>query len=363
MDSAHENYLKELYYNPKQTTAFSSASKLWHHIKQHGADISRNQLNDWLSKQDVYTSHHPIIRRFATQRVVTRGLNDVWDADLMDMSNLSKENDDYTFIAVFIDIFSRYLYVHPMKDKTAESTLDAIKSVFSENKVQPETLRSDNGKEFTGGAVKEYLVAREVYQQISHSEKKANYAERVIQTLKKKIYRYLYANYTERYIDALDQLVEGYNNTYHTGIKRAPSSINKDNEVEVWAEQYIPKPSHKVVKVSFKFSIGDTVRVSNARNAFSRGYGQTFSEELFTVRERHSTIPLTYTLQDLKQRKVKGVFYEPEMVLVTGKDENSVFRVEKIIKDRTRKGVKEVLVRWKGYSSDWDTWEPESNIR
>ena len=117
MDSADEKYLHQLYYNPKHRTAFSGANKLWQYIKLHGKNITKKQLYEWLSKQDVYTSHHPIIHRFARKRVVTRGLNDVWDVDLMDMSNLSKYNDGVTFIAIFIDIFSRYLYVEQINKR------------------------------------------------------------------------------------------------------------------------------------------------------------------------------------------------------------------------------------------------------
>ena len=95
---------------------------------------------------------------------------------------------------------------------------------------------------------------------VTRNEKKANYAEQVIQTLKKKIYKYLYHHKTERYIDVLQELVEGYNEGYHSGIKRAPSTLNKENKVQVWVEQYLLK---------FKFSEGDLVQISKARSPFS----------------------------------------------------------------------------------------------
>ena len=50
MDSADEKYLHQLYYNPKHSTAFSSASKRWQYIKLHGRNITRKQLYEWLSK-------------------------------------------------------------------------------------------------------------------------------------------------------------------------------------------------------------------------------------------------------------------------------------------------------------------------
>ena len=138
MDSADEKYLHQLYNNPKHSTAFSSASKLWQYIKLYGRIyITRKQLYEWLSKQDVYTSHHPILHCFARRRVITRGLNDVWDIDLMDMSNLAEHNHGVTFVAISIDIFSRYFYIEPIKNKSTKETLQAIKRVFAKSQQQP----------------------------------------------------------------------------------------------------------------------------------------------------------------------------------------------------------------------------------
>ena len=225
------------------------------------------------------------------------GLNDVWDVDLMDMSNLAKYNDGVHFIAIFIGIFSRYLYVEPMNNKTTKETLIAIKNVFHKSRLQPETFRSDAGKEFIGKDVHQYLADHEIYQQVTRNEKKANYTVCVTQTLKKKIYKYLYYCKTYKYIDVLQELVEGYNESYHSGIKRAPITINKENELQVWTEQYL----NKVQKVKFKFSPGDMVQISGARSPFSRVFGQTYTEELFKVRQRFATIPATYMLGDLNK--------------------------------------------------------------
>ena len=60
----------------------------------------------------------------------------------------------------------------------------------------------------------EYLVDKDIYQQITRNQMKANYAERVIQTIKRKIYKYMYHNRTSRYVDVLQDIVNGYNNSY-----------------------------------------------------------------------------------------------------------------------------------------------------
>ena len=64
-------------------------------------------------------------------------------------------------------------------------------------------------------------------------------------------------------------MVDGYNESYHSSIKQAPVNINKENEAEVWAQQYLPKKSKKMQKVKFKFARGDLVHISKARNPFS----------------------------------------------------------------------------------------------
>ena len=128
-------------------------------------------------------------------------------------------------------------------------------------------------------------------------------------------------------MDVLQDLVNGYNNSYHRSIKRTPASVNKENEVQVWVQQYLPKKSSRVKTVKFKFKKGDLVQVSQARNVFSSGFGQTFTEEIFHVRRRFATNPVTFMLEDLQKEKIAGWFYEPEM---NNKEEDLVFCVEKV---------------------------------
>ena len=149
----------------------------------------------------------------------------------------------------------------------------------------------------------------------------------------------------------LQEFVEGYNESYHSGIKRPPITTNKENELQVWTEQYLPKKSDKIQKVKLEFSPSDMVRISGTRSPFTRGFGQTYTEELFKVRQRFATIPATYMLENLHKVQVAGLFYEPEMVLV-----------ETIIAERTRKGQKQVLIKWKGYPDSFNLWEPASNL-
>ena len=87
IDSEDEKFLKTLYCNVKQPTAFTCEEILWENIELYDRNITRKQLQEWLSHQDVYTTHRRVIRRFPRRRIVTKGLSDLWDSDLMDVSN------------------------------------------------------------------------------------------------------------------------------------------------------------------------------------------------------------------------------------------------------------------------------------
>ena len=188
IDSDDEKFLKSLYYNVKQLTAFVRKEILWENIKLHDRNITRKQLQEWLSHQDVYTTHRRVIRRFPRRRIVTKGLNNLWDSDLMDVSNLARHNNGITFIGIFMDVFSRYLYAVPMKNKSTKETLKAIKEALRQSYPnQPETIRTDAGKEYVEKEVEDYLRDRDIYHQVSRNELKANYAERVIRTMKKNL--------------------------------------------------------------------------------------------------------------------------------------------------------------------------------
>ena len=72
------------------------------------------------------------------------------------------------------------------------------------------------------------------------------------------------------------------------------------------------------------------------------------------------TVPTTYKIKDLKGEEIKGTFYQQELQ----KSSQEEFRIEKVIKKRrTKSGEKEAYVKWKGYSNDFNSWIPESDLR
>ena len=114
------------------------------------------------------------------------------------------------------------------------------------------------------------------------------------------------------------------------------------------------------MRVRFKFQVGDRVRISKAKRIFKKSYLPNFTEELFTVYKRFLRQVPVYKLKDDAGEILDGTFYEPELQKIIKNDD--VYRVEKVLRKRKRRGVTEYFVKWKGYSDKFNSWVSEKNI-
>ena len=154
-------------------------------------------------------------------------------------------------------------------------------------------------------------------------------------------------------MNVLSDLVKEYNNTRHSSIKMTPvKASKKENELEVWRNLY---PEHlEIYDIKPKFSVGDKVRISKKKKTFEKGYTTRWTEEVFTIVEVKRSRPPTYKIADLNGEEIKGSFYEPELQ----KTSQEMFRIEKVIK----RGKTKSLVKWKGYSDDFNSWVDNKDI-
>ena len=136
-----------------------------------------------------------------------------------------------------------------------------------------------------------------------------------------------------------------------------PSQVTKANEAKVWETLY----AHDVDKrVRYKFQVGDRVRISKVKRMFEKSYLPKFTEEMFTIYRRFARQVPVYKLKDDAGEILDGTFYEAELQKVIKEDD--VYRVEKVLRKRKRKGVVGYFVKWKGYSSKFNSWVAESDI-
>ena len=179
----------------------------------------------------------------------------------------------------------------------------------------------------------------------THNEGKSVVAERFIRTLKSKIYKYMTSISKYVYIDKLDDIVDEYNNTYHTTIKMRPIDV-KDNTYIITSKEINNKDS--------KFKVGDHVRTSKYKKKFAKGYMPNWSEEVFVIKKVKNTIPWTYVINDLNGEEIIGTFYEKELQ----KTNQEEFGIEKVIRRKRDK----LYVKWKGYDNSSNSWIDKKDI-
>ena len=256
------------------------------------------------------------------------------------MQAFSKFNSGIKYLLAVIDIFSKYGWLIPLKDKTGKSVADALKRIFKSRK--PNKIWVDKGKEFYNREVQGLI---ELYS--TENEEKSSVVERWNRTMKEKMWKYFSSNSTNVYINVLDDLVHQYNNTIHSSIKMTPiAASKKKNENKVWRNLY---PDHDQRKTfNAQYSVGDRVRIAKKKKTFEKGYTPRWTEEIFTISTVQNTVPTTYKITDYNGEEIQGTFYEQELQKTT----QNIFRIEKVI----RKGKTKSLVKWKGYPDTFNSW-------
>ena len=256
------------------------------------------------------------------------------------MQAFSKFNRGVKYLLAVIDIFSKYGWLVPLKNKTGKAVANALKEIFAERK--PTKMWVDKGKEFYNKDVQELI---ELYS--TENEEKSCVVERWNRTMKEKMWKYFTANSTRVYIDVLDKLVHQYNSTKHTSIKMTPvEASKKKNENSVWRNLYGSMTQQP--RAQPKLSVGDRVRITKKKKTFEKGYTSRWTEEVFTVSQVKHTTPITYKITDYSGEEIQGTFYEQELQ----KTNQEVYRIEKVIK----KGKTKSLVKWKGYTEAFNSW-------
>ena len=330
------------YYDPKRVGSYGGVAAL-RRVVPAERDVER-----WLSTQDAYTLHKPLRRHFKRRCVVVGGPNQQWQADLVDMSRLKAANDGTTFLLTVIDVFSKRAWCIPLKSKSAASLVAAFRRLLNDVN-RPTTLQTDKGSEFLNWPLQRLLKEYGVHHFTTHNEEtKASVVERFNRSLKTRMWRYFTKKQTIRYVDALQDFVRSYNDSYHRSIGMAPSAVNGANQETVWQRLY----GHDGGGTP-KYRVGDRVRISKAKRHFEKGYMANWTEELFTIVDAHRSDPPVYRLVDWHGDSLDGTFYEPELqkVIVSA---DKTYRVEAEL--RRRNNGREVLVQWFGYPESFNSW-------
>ena len=256
------------------------------------SSLERTKNNKILTEELL----EPVIKKFNKRKVYSQFKDNTWRADLADMQSLSRKNKA-------IDLYSKYAFVIPLKDKKGISIVNAFNKIIKQYNRKPNKIWVDQGGEFCNHNFKKWLSDNDIIMYSTYNEGKSVVVKRFIRTLKNKLYKHMTAAGKNVYYDVLDDIVNEYNNTKHNTIKMKQKDVG-DNK-RVFIDEHNEKDS--------RFKVGDRVRISKFKNIFAKGYTPNWSKEIFIVDKINDTVPYTYNIKDLNDEEIIGSSYDREL--------------------------------------------------
>ena len=240
------------------------------------------------SNQLATELHKPVRRPFEKRTIFAKQVDDIWAADLVDMSPFSR---------------SKYGWIVPLKTKTGQEVVQAFRKMFHNG--HPSRLWTDKGKEFYNQQLKCVLEANNVMLYSTENEEKSSVVKRWNGTMTNIMWKHFTANNTQKYIDVLPSMVDKYISTYHRSIKLTPSDARSPSNYQ-HVHNVIYANAQKAT--SPKFHVGDKVRITRKKGTCEKGFTPNWTEVVFTISSVKATNPPTYTIKDQLGESVQGAF-------------------------------------------------------
>jgi hypothetical protein len=351
----------DAYVTPGHPTAFSTPQRVSKHF-----NISLSKAKEILEHVEGYTLHREYKQPNFYNPYYVHGRREQVQGDLIDVSRISRENEGNTFLLVLIDIFTKKLWVYPIKRKDRINMTAAMTLWLNAIDRPPRKLMTDRGLEFTNRPVQALLRSHNVLWQPANGTLKACIAERVNKTLQILIYKYLTENETIKYIDVLAQLVVTYNERGHRTLEgmtpaQADLPTNEARVRAIFHEKYEDANKHR--KTTLPFKVGDMVRLKTEAHKISsssRAYAEQFHGEYYRIMRINRTMPVAvYYLRSLDTGElIEGGLYANELQRQRG----DLYKIETVLDRRGRGRRRELLVKWRYFGPRWNEWILASNV-
>lgn len=317
--------------------------------------VHSNQVTMDFKSRIVAELHKPARRNYPRRNVTIKGINDLYQADLIEVRPYSRLNKGFNYILTVINCFTKVADAVALKDKSGKTVSNAMEKVILRDRNQIRNLQTDDGKEYFNKLFKGLMQKYNINHYSTKSDKKASIIERFNRTLKSAMFKTFSKRGSHVWYDTLTDLIREYNNKYHRTIGMKPVNVNKSNEQLVLNRIKKATAPKAELRPPRKFVTGDKVRISKYKGVFSKRYLPNWTNEVFTVYKVQHTIPETYLLKDNKGELLQGGFYGHEMLL---SEIGDVYLVEKVLKRKKDN----VLVRWLGFDKTQDSWIPEKDL-
>lgn len=363
--------LHRIYYDNKM---FFGRDRLFTYISSTYPDsgISRRKIANWLKTQEVAQLYKQTKTTRDIQPTILSGPYKQIAIDLADMQ--SNEYNGYKYILTAVDLFSKYAWARPLKNKTEKEVTKAMKDILESIGHHVSSIRSDNGSEFIANSFKKLLKDYEIKQVLSDAGKPQSNGgiERFNGTLKRLIRMTITHSDDHNWPDYLDDLIENYNVTKHRVTKKTPmEAISEDTKTN---EKIRDNIRNAVIKKNLSIDnnknllhIGDRVRLKLQYSEHQK-QKELWTREVYRIYKvfksnKPYSKPYYYVHRnnhwhtDKLYREDLQVVNNIEIPVQTPKDQ---YNIKEIIGKKTVKGKVFYQVQWIGYKEP--TWEPASNL-
>ena len=351
--------LDDLYYDLNSPVAFSSLKNLYKIAREkYGKKITHKDIQLWFKKQPI-NKFKPKKLKFKRPKTVIKGPQIQLASDLIDMSNISKFNENKHFIITAIDVFTKQVFARAIKNKSGPVVAEALEEILLELKKPPLYLQVDLGKEYHNAHVRALLDKYKITMfHTTNPSVKNSICERFNRSLRTRLAKIFEAKNSLNYTKILQKIIEGFNNTTHSITKFKPSSVKTPFD-NVRIRQRLYRLDNDTFK-GFKYEIDDYCRILVDKKRFAKGFEPNWTEEVFQIVDRlQKGLQPTYILKDLQNNKIESFFMENEIQKIFLPE---VYKIEKILDKKVIRGKIFYKVRWLSYGADADSWISEKQL-
>lgn len=185
-------------------------------------------------EQVVDELHKPARKRFPRRYTVLKGINDTWQIVLAEFIPYSNSNKGYNFFV--INCFTKYLWTAPLKSKTGREVSDGMERLLRAVTTPPSNIQSDNGTEFYNSHFKQLMRKFNMNHYSTFSVINVTMVERIIRTIKTKMYKCFVSRGTYIWYDKLDEITREYYNTEHSVTKMRPNDVKSGAQAKYWLQ-------------------------------------------------------------------------------------------------------------------------------
>jgi len=327
-----ESLIRQYYENPRY--GLFSAPKLAKTIRSQHPEIRTADVVRFVARQPAAQINHEVHlnRRDKYNKILAFHPNDVWQADLLDVQNLSGVNKNYRYILNVIDVYSRYLWSFPLKTKGAQDVATALTELISKVGA-PDNFPSDHGKEFLNNAVQGLLKKHNTKQHLHEvgDHNVLGIIERVNRTVRELFRKWFALKGTKVWLDVHDDLVANYNGSVHSTLRQRP--------VDVYASTVYPdtKPHRRAVP---QYMPGDRVRLRTVLKMFDKPE-ERWSRGVYTVTQK---VGKTYELKNEQGDVLKQRHKPDKLQKVPDGTKTAVERDETIVVVREQAKTKKINI-------------------